>query len=209
MHSIPKFCFLTLTIVITSFTSIAQKIGFVAGVNSSTQEFGKLIQINAEPIIGAHLGAIVSTPLVGRLTFSGELLYSQKGYKSNTQGQLQVLSDQRINYFEAIPELNIKIYGPISVGFGGALAFKMSEKIRIGDSDWAKAEPSQFKNSDVSLTGKVKVTIGDLFFQARYIYGLSNVSTLEFTDPNGNPLDVNEDAFFNNRTLQLGVGWMF
>lgn len=184
-------------------------IGFKGGVN-----FAKLQGDNIEDAdgrTGFHLGALVEIPISEKFSVQPEILYSQQGLQ--TERLLDDITDGlelklKLDYITVPVLAKYYVIDGLSVEAGpqfGFLAKAESETNLSGGSVEGSTTADvedQFAGFDMgAAVGAGYELNSGLFFQARYIIGLSNVDN---SDEGG----LFEDDLTNSN-LQLSVGFKF
>ncbi len=184
-----------------TFSSYAQKendakplytrAGFKIGMNYSTIT-GDLE--DTDPRLRVHMGAVIAFPVTNRFYIQTEVLYSAQGYTLDMAGQEEKIS---LNYL-ALPII-FKYNISTRIGIETGPQFSLLNTARSSTDDNSKEFANQFKSFDFSWAlGAVYSLDSGLFFQARYIFGLTNFSddtTIEMTNKNG--------------VGQLSIGYLF
>tara|TARA_B100001146_G_scaffold222761_1_gene235851 strand:- start:61466 stop:62110 length:645 start_codon:yes stop_codon:yes gene_type:complete len=204
------------TLIFGTSTMIAQdvKLGAKAGVNFAKLS-GEALE-DADGRTGFHVGFLAEIPLSERFAIQPELVYSQQGLQSKesfdgtefeTKVKLDYLNVPVMAKFYLIDGLSIEA-GP---QFGFNINAKQELEVTGGDTDGdfeitgeddIKDEVSGF---DLGIGGGLAYQLDNgLFFQGRYIYGLSNVPE-DVDDAQGE--DVEDDLV--NSVLSLSVGFKF
>ena len=204
------------TLIFGTSTMIAQdvKLGAKAGVNFAKLS-GEALE-DADGRTGFHVGFLAEMPLSERFAIQPELVYSQQGLQSKesfdgtefeTKVKLDYLNVPVMAKFYLIDGLSIEA-GP---QFGFNINAKQELEVTGGDTDGdfeitgeddIKDEVSGF---DLGIGGGLAYQLDNgLFFQGRYIYGLSNVPE-DVDDAQGE--DVEDDLV--NSVLSLSVGFKF
>jgi len=203
---------LGLALLGTTATTYAQevKLGAKAGVNFAKLQ-GDDVE-DADGRTGFHLGAIVEIPISEKFSVQPEVLYSQQGLQSESEdGGVEVESKLKLDYI-TVPVLG-KYY--VSDGFSieagpqfGFLA-KAEQEVEISGAEPDAVNGSTTIDIEDSIASfDLGAAIGagyaldnGVFFQARYIIGLSNVD------------DSDEGGLFEddltNSNLQFSVGYKF
>lgn len=161
---------------------------------------------------GLMFAALLDVPMGDLFSLHTEVQYSQKGYKignlNTNNGRANI--ESRLNYLE-IPILAkftfnkgglispFVIGGPsFGFGLGGTDKFCISADCRNTEVEFGDMGLNRF---DLGISLGAGLLIADHYIlDARYIYGLSNLNSLTGPD---NRLKQ------RNRTLQLGLGFMF
>jgi hypothetical protein len=179
------------TLQAQSTTLPPRRIGFTAGVNSST-----ISSDDGEPsrLTGVVAGVLIVFPMTPAFSIQPELLYSMKGVQTKGQG-LTVTG--RLTYLEMpiLARYDIPTTGrakPFVYG-GPAVAVNLSCKAKVsgggqsfsGDCEDPNTGDGGVKMVDVSavIGGGLAFDVGGRTFTigARYVHGLVNVD--ESTDP--------------------------
>ena len=202
-------------IVIALFTIISVEaqekvsIGAKVGVNFSKIQ-GDAVE-NADGRTGFHFGAIVEIPITEKFSVQPEILYSQQGLETKTLlGDIVDGLDLKLKLdYITVPVLaKYNLINGLSIEAGpqfGFLAKAESETDLVGGSvEGSRTDDvsDQFSSFEIgaAIGAEYELNSG-LFFQARYIIGVSNAD------------DNNEDGFFQddltNSNLQVSVGFKF
>jgi hypothetical protein len=168
---------------------------------------------------GLMFGLAVEIPLKGKISLQPELLFQQKGVKTESTGDYSFKSTVTLNYLElpVLVKLNFnKFYvnvGPsISYGIGGRYQDKYvfsGQTTKTSGSVIFGKEPANY-NSDNAYVDKVLdfgLQIGGGFKVARYLiidvrYGLGFTNITNKETANG----IIKDRA-NNHSLQLSLGF--
>ena len=174
--------------------------GVKAGVNFAKLT-GDAIE-DADGRTGFHVGGVVEIPTHEKLAIQLELLYSQQGLQAE---------DSFGEYKLKLDYLNIPIMGKFYVAqdfaieTGPQLGFLMNAKAESeGAGGSADQDVKDFISSfDIGFGAGLSYNMQTgLFFQARYVLGLSNVP-----DEDGDEGLFNDDV--NNSVLSLSIGYKF
>jgi hypothetical protein len=171
--------FLSLAVTFVTFTCSAQlfKIGVKAGPNFSNIES----TLNTQTKIGYHLGAVVEIKISPKFSIQPEAIYSSQG------AVIKNAKDFDLNYV-SVPVI-VKYYlfkDTFSLEGGPQFSFLTEKNIA-----------TTFKSNafDFGACGGLGLNITkQLFVQARYVVGLTEVSA---------------DAEIKNKLLQMTVGYYF
>lgn len=200
---------LTFLLAFTLGLTFAQvKIGPKVGLNyayfSNTE--GNDFTNFDEPILAYHIGTTAEIALNERFSFITDILASVKGIKSD---EISLTSNEQVifhNIYLAIPlgvKFKMENFG-LSLGVEPALL--LTERVRGIDGVWRGGTFDLFNSFDGGLFGGVDITFGNLVLGTRYIYGMSNISDVNFTDENGQPIDGGRTS---NRVLQFSAAYLF
>lgn len=197
-----KFFLFSLAFVIGALLN-AQGIsyGFKAGLNlsnynSSISGFDDVVKTRTS----FHVGAVVEFGLSDQFAVQPELLYSSVGAKidysedvKDTAGDMFYVMD-----YLSIPVM-VKYYPTknISLELGPQLGILLSAKMKMdGESEDFKDE-SESIDFGAGIGAEYKLDKG-LFFNVRYVLGLTNVIK-----------EVSGDDYIKNNVFQFSVGYKF
>jgi hypothetical protein len=173
-----------------------------AGINNSSVEFKNLAIKSSDARNGYFVGLAPTYKIGKRFKVLVDLQYSQKGFQETILNTVEI--QNRIIYFDIIPEVEFKMFNFLSIGTGVNYGIKTKLEFKDDITDWQNGNGVDFlKSYDFGLTGKIKVSFSKLFAFARYNHGLSNIDALKYILPSGEELTGNKTL---NRNLQLGVG---
>ncbi|MAP54201.1 porin family protein [Altibacter sp.] len=180
-------------IAAVSFTSVhAQEVrfGIKGGVN-----FASLNGDDADDLDGKtsiHLGGVVNIPISELFAVQPEVIYSRQGFE-NSEPEL-------FDVTVYLDYLNIPIMADFTVAEGLSLQGGPQVGININSISKDNNTDNETDIDDVEtldlgvgIGGQYKLPMG-LFFQARYVIGLS---------------DVFPDANAKNSVVSVSVGWFF
>ncbi len=133
-----------------------------------------------------------------------ELLYSVKGAQNrillNTPGS----NEEEVNYragYLSVPILAQFARGNFKFGAGPQIGYLLDEKLVV---DGETSDGVLYDNNfDLGIVGNITYTLLMIDVELRYVYGLTNITDIQFTDPNGSPVG---GPNLNNGVLQLGLG---
>ncbi len=178
------------------------KFGVKAGVNFAKLT-GDAVE-DADGRTGFHIGGVVEIPVSEKFSVQPELLYSQQGLqqKESFEG-IDFESKLKLDYIHVPVMAKFYVADGFALEAGPQFGFNVGAKQEFSAGD--ESEEEDVKDSvagfDLSLGAGVSYKLDNgLFFQARYMFGLSNVNKDE------------EEGFDDNLTnsvLSLSVGFMF
>jgi len=182
-----KRIFLLVVLFFTVSTIQAQdkflKFGIKAGVNFSNVK-GDVENIDFKTKSGYHFGGLVEMRVFKNLSIQPELLYSVQGAKVDTA--LDGVEDLDFKYVTIPVMAKFYLNENLSLEAGPQFAFLADDN--AGDT-------FKTKSFDLSLAGGLSYDITrNIFLQARYIAGLSEVS---------------DNADIKNTNIQLSLGLKF
>ncbi|MBK0381236.1 porin family protein [Mucilaginibacter segetis] len=175
------------------------KVGITGGLNISNTVDAYNSNFSTSSITGVHAGLTFEIPLVYPLSFAPEILYSQKGYKAETNyGQFK----QRTNYIDIPLLAKLRVVRGFNIVAGPQLTFLTSTK-NIYDDGFNTVYEERYNNrGDKSyIAGVVGVGIDlnrNVELRARY-----NIDLQQNTPDDGSVPD------YRNQVFQVGLGFRF
>ncbi len=160
---------------------------------------------NTKHALYYFFGVIPKYNINSKLSVSTDIQYSLKGYMID---ETQFMSAQKIQfiYLDVLPKVEYQIFEFLAVGLGFNIGLKLDEKIKIGENSWQSSKDfDTIKSSDSGVVGSVRGSFKNFFIIVSYNYGLQNIVDINYTDDNGESLDVSQ----YNRNLQIAVGYFF
>lgn len=208
--------FLLLGGLLFSQTTLAQlSYGVKAGVNLSSIG-GKSID-NTDMRIGVHIGFLGRLQLSERFALQPEMQYSQRGFKRDIDvsgfdpsdfdpviTSTTVEFNSRFDYVDIPLIAQYKITEGLTVEAGPQIGLFLSESTKV-DGDELEDEESgsdSFALAEVGILGGMGYYLDSgLFFQARYILGVTSIFDKDVQT-------LNDDGVFN-RNIQFSIGYFF
>ncbi|MCB9316747.1 MAG: PorT family protein [Lewinellaceae bacterium] len=144
--------------------------------------------------------------------------YSQRGFQYETEGAFFIQNgqlalyrgrvDYRLGYLDVQPQLEFRPVEALGIAVGPYLSFRLAEQIKLGDViDWTSTKDDElFASTDFGLAAKLTGNLGPAYLFAAFQLGLSNISNVELTDANGQPMG---ELGLKNRAVFVGAGWRF
>ena len=185
-----KLCLLAVSVIIGVTALHAQygiDIGAKGGVNFASVDGDDTDGLDGRTSI--HIGGVVNISISELFAVQPELLYSRQGFENN---------DANVTVF--LDYLNIPLLADFTVADGLSLqggpqiGFKLNSIVKDNDTDnEVDLEDVEGVDLGVGIGGQYNLPMG-LFFQARYVVGISDV----FENFNG-----------KNNVLSLSVGYFF
>ena len=202
-----KRILILITVLISAAAVNAQSLGGRVGVNFSNIIRTGDDNFETEFKPGLHAGITLDIPLVDRLSFAPELMYSQKGYKTNGRTLLGAENDYTVttNFVEIPVLLKIGAANGFSIHLGPQISFLTSttEKFKTGSDEYRRTIKEENEDLRKNLIGGV---IGASFnvgtkasLVARYALDLQK------NEGNGN----SQTPEYRNQVIQLGLGVRF
>lgn len=210
---------LIIAILLTSLSLSAQKsIGFGVKAGANFSKLSGDFLINSTARTGFHIGGFVDIPFTDKLSFKGELLYSQRG--NTFKGPIFVNSSpnapatsldskitQKLDYLSVPLLASIKVIPSLSFEVGPQLGLLVSNTLtsEVSENDFfedGEGTAGNYNDFDVALSGGATFMLeSGLLFQARYVFGITDIT----------PSDVItlDNQSFEHRVIQLSVGYKF
>ncbi|MGB7841507.1 MAG: porin family protein [Salinimicrobium sp.] len=198
-------------------STIAQEIqwGVKAGANYSTLT----IDEDVDYMVGFHAGVLAEFPLTAKFSLQPELLYSLEGAKSeyNFKEEEWIIHSKdklKLGYFNLPVMAKYEVTRGLSLETGPQIGYLLSAKDEYEISANFPEDVKESGTEDVKDQLK-KVSFGlnfgaayefqnNLFLQARYHLGLSEISDFDEGDQGlGDPDKI------QNRGFQLSLGYKF
>lgn len=204
-----KLIFLTIGLFISGFSNAQTdnnlvSLGAKAGINISNivKDDGNN-NFNTDYLLGFHAGLTLDIPLVERLVFTPEILYSTKGYKSNsTFGDFT-----QTTHFLEVPILaSVAVADKFNIVIGPQVSFLLQTNNKF-ESDFGTTErkiveddSDRFKKNLVGGVIGFRLDINDqVGFNGRY--------ALDFQKNNEN--GSSQTPEYKNQVFQIGLGIKF
>jgi opacity protein-like surface antigen len=168
------------------------RIGAKAGAN-----FASLNGDDADDAKGrasVHIGGVARIGLSEMFSLQPELVFSSQGYKVNFPGEDGVV---RLNYINLPIMADITLAEGFSLQGGPQVGFNISADAKY-DGDTTDIEDAQTIDFGVGI-GAQYILPMNLFFQARYVIGVTNV----FEEIGGDQINA------KNSVISLSVGYFF
>ncbi|GGH23621.1 PorT family protein [Mucilaginibacter phyllosphaerae] len=176
------------------------KIGIAAGVNFSNTVDAYNSDFSTSTIAGWHAGLTFELPVSYSFSFAPEILFSQKGYKAETDyGEFK----QRTNYIDIPLLAKFKVVPGFNFIIGPQLTFLTSTK-NIYDDGFDTVYENEYNNrGDKSvISGVIGVGINlnrNVELRGRYAIDLSkNRTSFDSSIPD-----------YRNQVFSLGLGFKF
>jgi len=178
------------------------KFGIVAGANISNIVNINNANFNTNTIVGWNVGASLDIPIVRPLSFEGEVLFSQKGYKAYTaDGDFT----QRTNWIDVPLLAKFQLAPAFNLVVGPQISFLTSTKNTYRSGFNSVSEEVYTRDADgfnKSLVGGV-IGVGidlspNVELRGRYTLDLQDNSSDGVTYPD-----------YRNQVFQVGLGFKF
>ncbi|MBC7912896.1 MAG: PorT family protein [Pyrinomonadaceae bacterium] len=197
-----RITILTLLVFATVLVN-AQSFGVRGGVNFSNMIRTGDDDADTEFKTGFHAGVTMDIPLVDRLSFAPEVMYSQKGYKTSRSGLLGGDNTFTVNtnFIEIPILLKIKAASGFNIHLGPQISFLTSTTTTFDNGSDAYKRTVNEENEKLrkNLIGGVLGVGFDLSKKASLVarYALD----LQKNDENGSEIPE-----YKNQVIQLGIG---
>jgi opacity protein-like surface antigen len=165
------------------------------------EDLGNLI--SNDEAVGYFFSVVPKYQLTNLFKVNLELQYSLEGYESMNFGPPAIAD---LHYIRVIPELELKILGPLSVFAGINIGYLAVENIVSKDNQASLNNAVKFsKDVDFGILSGLNVNIVGFNFSLKYNYGLRDINNFNWTDHDGWIIDA---ITTKNRFLQVGVGYL-
>ena len=148
-----------------------------------------------------HFGAVVEFSFSDKFSVEPEILYSSVGTKADMGGMEAKLADDEImivaDYLTIPVMAKYYVAEGFSINAGPQIGFLLSAKIKTNDETVDMKDEFESTDFGLGLGAGYKMENG-LFFDARYVLGLSNIAK-----------EMPSDEYVKNNVLQFSVGYKF
>src|SRR3954463_892529 len=177
--------------------------GVKGGVNLSTfnsDADGESVSYDAA-LPGVAVGGFVIWPVASRLAFAPEVLFSQKGGKTEVAGGKLT---QRIDYLEVPLLASYRLFGAaarsVSIVGGASFGVRLGANTRAtyGSSTVETDIQDEVKSTDAGIVAGAAYRRGRLIVDGRYTFGLVDVDK-----------QTDDSVMVKNRALTFLAGWKF
>ncbi|MEL7119311.1 MAG: porin family protein [Bacteroidota bacterium] len=208
----PRILFSLVLFLFISQASFAQ-LGVKAGLNYSTirYDIADLVNINdpneeTEWKFGPYVGVFYQKAWSDKFTSSVEVLYTQKGLKSNIATQGGDNFQVHLHYFSIPLMVYFLPTEKIALGLGTEVTYLFDRTSNQPNQTSPQLLDALYdQDVDISLNTGAKIQLANrLWLEARFNLGLISVQEIEYTDINGQALGI---VNAHNRTFQLGLGY--
>lgn len=179
-----------------------------AGGNYGKSSITKNEIIDHTNITSYYLAAVPKFGITKRLKVIGEIQYSLEGSQLEfVSFGFPTTSSYRQHFFRLIPGLQLKVIGPLSLIGGLNIGYAVLETWENHDGMQEVNENFRgFKKGDFGTLLGINLNVSGINIIAKYNYGFKNLSSITWTDSDGNSLD---DLVVKTRFLQVGLGYEF
>ena len=193
--------------LLASYAVEAQYIGLKAGYNYATLKGNVSDGANFKPYHGYYAGITLEFPLSNLFSLQVEGIYNRRGANitSNTYGKAKLNLDY----------LSLPVLARFNVGKGINLHIGPQLEYRIdkpnfyfdGTDPVTRVKDDAIDMIDGALTAGIGYTTqSGWFFELRWVQGLTNIFE---SDSSLSHVPFSTDYNFKNRTLSVGVGYIF
>jgi len=197
-------CILALVAIVAAANASAQELGFGVKGGITLADLDATGDQDTVPTgfrVGLVIGGFVTWPLAGRLEFQPEVLFTQKGSKSDVLGGT---STQKLDYLD-IPllvsyrikgsrEQSFAVFGGPSIG----VRLRARSNAAFGAGSFEEDVSDQVKSTDFAAVGGLAYHRGRLVFDGRYSWGLTDIDK-----------ETGDDIEIRNRGISFLAGWRF
>lgn len=193
--------------IINSFITAQITLGIQGGVSVSDISMkASEVFANTSQLAGISIGVVPKYKVDEKWSVRSGVSYSSKGFKIHDIASGPSTASWRINYLDWMPQYEFSPAKYIGIRLGGFIGLKMSEKIRPADSkDWNDPMAEFAKNLDFGLSGGISGYLKSLEWFVDYQFGLNDISTIVFTDGNGNAIPDPGNVY--SRSLRVGLSY--
>lgn len=194
-------------VLISAIAVNAQSLGARVGVN-----FSNIIKTGDDDFEtdfkpGLHAGITLDIPLVARLSFAPEIMYSQKGYKTNGTSLLGGENEYSVttNFIEVPILLKINAASGFNIHLGPQVSFLTSttESFKTGSDEYRRQIKEENENLKKNILGGVIGAGFNLGTKASLVARYA----LDFQKNNED--GSSETPQYKNQVIQLGLGIKF
>jgi hypothetical protein len=189
------------------------RLGAKGGINFST--IGGDFTSELRGMVGFHVGGLAEIPLLKKLSLQPEILYSTQGARRDTRATDGPLTETKLGYINIPVMSKYYILDGLSVMAGPQLGILVAAKNEVtpsgfgGNGEYYEKDIKDELNSlDIGLGIGAEYRLPfDVFFQMRYVFGLTNVND-ESTDMVLGSFYFEDVKNYNN-VFQISAGYSF
>ena len=193
-----KKLLLFVAVATLSFTAAQSQVRFGAKAGANFASVNGDDFDNADGVIGFQVGAVAKIGITELLAIQPELLFSAQGYSADSPlGDVSF----RLGYINLPVMADFTIVEGLSLQGGPQFGFNVASGYKIDGEDYEDFEDEEGINTlDLGVgIGAQYILPINLFFQARYVIGFSNVyEEFEGYQPEG-----------KNSVISLSAGYFF
>jgi len=187
------------------FTNAQISLGVEGGIKLSNIKFEGLEGVDNQPSTNYFVGISPRYSINKKISINLDINYSTKGYQIGTGGNNDV-SKFRYTYLILAPQFEYKLFQIFGVGAGLYTGIKIDEEQKTPGNNWnSTKEFDIIKSIDYGIILSIKAYYKNLYIKFAYDYGLQDIMNLNFTDQNGQPIEIKN----YNRSVQIGIGYLF
>lgn len=202
-----KLAVLTLCLV-AFYSAQAQYIGVKAGYNYATLQGEMSSGASIRPYHGYYAGVTLQIPMSKLFSIQGEAIYNRRGAQisSTTYGKGILALD-----YLSVPVLaRFNVTRRINLHFGPQLEYRITQPNFYfdGTDPVTRVKSDALDTIDAAMTAGIGYTTDSgWFFEIRWVQGLTSI--LETDEATLTHIGFSSDYNFKNRTLSIGVGYVF
>ena len=204
-RSVLSVLFLVCMLASAKSQSFFDGFGIKGGLSVATIHQSGGIDLNTEltPKTFFHGGVYKDFWLDLNWSIRAEVLYSAKGAQSNFRFIPGAANEDvyvRADYL-SVPVLAQFARGNFKFGAGPQFGLLLGEHVF---TNGGKSEGILYDNTlELGMAGNITYTLLMIDIDLRYVYGLTRIDNIQFTDPNGSPIS---SGGLHNGALQLSLG---
>jgi Outer membrane protein beta-barrel domain len=197
----------TLLVLFQNLTAQNVRFGLKGGLNVANQKFTGSLSPTNSSIIGLNIGVFTEIKFSNEIALQPELLFSMQGSSFDLRVSDGFTTVDTSNKFDLgyinLPVM-LKYYASedFFIEFGPQVGFLINADLETKANGRSVKQDLKklFTNNDFGLNFGLGFNVNpNLFFDARYNLGLSNIAEV----------DSNSDDSIKNRVFSIGIGYRF
>ena len=153
-----------------------------------------------------YLGVTPRYQFTKRLALLADIEYSVKGYHWDAFNQSRIKN--RFNFLDISPELEVRIFRDVALGFGFYTGVKISDQIKVGDDSWTNNSSNSKTDFDYGLVASLRIKVEEVAITLSFQRGFQALAEV-YAFPNPAYLPPIRLPNQYNQTLQIGLGYYF
>jgi hypothetical protein len=171
-------------------SSIEINYGIKAGVNFSSIAGDDVDDLDGRTSL--NVGAVVNIPVSELFAVQPEVVFSTQGATFDVDG---IDGTARLDYINIPVLADFTVAEGFSLQGGPQVGFKITSEVEV-DGETEELEDVESVDFGLGIGAQYRLPLG-LFFQARYVIGLSNINS------------ESDDIKNQNSVFSIGAGWFF
>jgi hypothetical protein len=189
----------------SSFVSAQFSLGIEAGANMSVVKFTDLDEADPEFLLGFNAGIAPRYSFAEAMSVLADIGYSTKGHKLAYALNNDVSLKNKYTYLTLAPQFAFRFLDFIEVSAGPYLGIKIYEGNKLPDRDWVNtSDLDLISSTDFGVIMAARVFLDRFYLKLAYEHGLQDIGNVDYTDLNGNPIDIKTYT----RNFQIGAGYL-